>query len=202
ARRAEHGRCQTILPFVPRPAARAQAALCARSPDRRARRARPSATDSRPRYRKGDGLHRRAHSRGCGAWYQIRRARAQHDSRCRGRISAERGAADRGGLRVTLTLGGARTPPPEPTFVERLDRVPLNSFHWRLLVIAGIGWMFDAMDVLLIGFLLAPITREFALDATRTGLVASAGFVGMFLGAAISGRLADRYGRRGVFSTT
>jgi len=103
---------------------------------------------------------------------------------------------------VTLTLGGAATPPAGESFVDRLDRIPLNSFHWRLLVIAGIGWMFDAMDVLLIGFLLGPITREFALDPTRTGLVASAGFVGMFLGAAISGRLADRYGRRVVFSTT
>ena len=102
---------------------------------------------------------------------------------------------------MTLTLGGQPAASQE-SFVERLDRVPLNSFHWRLLAIAGIGWMFDAMDVLLIGFLLAPITREFSLDPTRTGLVASAGFVGMFLGAAISGRLADRYGRRVVFSAT
>jgi putative MFS transporter len=88
------------------------------------------------------------------------------------------------------------------SFIARLDRVPLNSFHWRLLIVSGIGWMFDAMDVILISFLLGPITREFTLDPTRTGLVASAGFVGMFLGAAISGRLADRYGRRVVFSTT
>ena len=58
------------------------------------------------------------------------------------------------------------------------------------------------MDVILISFLLVPISREFSLDATKTGLVASAGFVGMFLGAAASGRLADRYGRRGVFSLT
>ena len=40
------------------------------------------------------------------------------------------------------------------TFVARLDRVPLNSFHWKLLITSGFGWMFDAMDVLLIGFLL------------------------------------------------
>jgi len=88
------------------------------------------------------------------------------------------------------------------SFVSRLDRVPLNSFHWRLLFISGIGWLFDAMDVILISFLLAPITREFTLDPTRTGLVASAGFVGMFIGAAASGRLADRYGRRAVFTVT
>ena len=81
------------------------------------------------------------------------------------------------------------------TFLARLDRVPLNRFHWKLLVISGFGWMFDAMDVILIAFLLTPIRAEFGLDVTRTGLVVSAGFVGMFLGAAVSGRLADRYGR-------
>jgi putative MFS transporter len=88
------------------------------------------------------------------------------------------------------------------TFVARLDRVPLNSFHWRLLITSGLGWMFDAMDVLLIGFLVAPITKEFTLAPAQVGFVASAGFVGMFLGAAISGRLADRYGRRVIFQAT
>jgi putative MFS transporter len=88
------------------------------------------------------------------------------------------------------------------TFVARLDRVPLNRFHWRLLILSGIGWMFDAMDVLMLGFLLTPIRDEFKLDAGGVGLVASATFVGMFVGAAVSGRLADRYGRRGVFTAT
>ena len=88
------------------------------------------------------------------------------------------------------------------TFVARLDRVPLNRFHTWLLITSGLGWMFDAMDVLLIGFLVTPITKEFALAPAQVGLVASAGFVGMFLGAAISGRLADRYGRRLIFQAT
>ncbi|MEA2662965.1 MAG: transporter, putative metabolite:H+ symporter [Chloroflexota bacterium] len=88
------------------------------------------------------------------------------------------------------------------TFLARLDRVPLNRFHWRLLIVAGLGWMFDAMDVILIAFLLTPIRGEFGLDATQTGFVASAGFVGMFLGAAIAGRLADRVGRKTVFQVT
>jgi putative MFS transporter len=88
------------------------------------------------------------------------------------------------------------------TFVARLDRVPLNRFHWRILVISGLGWMFDAMDVLMLGFLLGPIASEFKLDPGQRGFIASATFVGMFLGAAVAGRLADRYGRRGVFTVT
>ncbi len=88
------------------------------------------------------------------------------------------------------------------TFVARLDQVPLNSFHWRLLVISGLGWLFDAMDVILISFVVGPIGREFSLEPSQRGLVVSAGFVGMFLGAAVSGRLADRYGRRAVFQVT
>jgi putative MFS transporter len=88
------------------------------------------------------------------------------------------------------------------TFVARLDRVPLNRFHWRLLILSGLGWMFDAMDVLMLSFLLAPIRGEFKLDATGAGLIASATFVGMFIGAATAGRLADRYGRRAVFTVT
>jgi putative MFS transporter len=101
---------------------------------------------------------------------------------------------------LSLTLGG--TAGTTESFVERLDRVPLNSFHWRLLVVSGIGWLFDAMDVILISFLITPIRAEFKLDATQTGFIASSGFVGMFFGAAISGRIADRIGRRTVFTAT
>ena len=91
------------------------------------------------------------------------------------------------------------------SFVARLDAVPLNRFHLKLLVTSGLGWMFDAMDVILISFLILPIRAEFGLVAAndaRVPLIAAAGFAGMFLGAAVSGRLADRYGRRTVFQAT
>jgi len=88
------------------------------------------------------------------------------------------------------------------TFLARLDRVPLNRFHWRLLAVAGVGSMFDAMDVILIAFLLAPIRAELGLDVGQTAFVGSAGFVGMLVGAALAGRAADRFGRKQVFEAT
>ena len=88
------------------------------------------------------------------------------------------------------------------TFLARLDDLPPNRFHWRLLAASGLGWTFDAMDLLLIGFLLVPIRSEFGLDAVRTGLIAIAGLAGTALGAAIAGRIADRSGRRTVAQVT
>jgi len=90
------------------------------------------------------------------------------------------------------------------SFVARLDAVPLNRFHWKLLITSGLGWMFDAMDVILIAFLIVPIRTDFGLAPTdpRVAFIAASGFLGMFIGAAVSGRLADRYGRRAVFQAT
>ncbi|MBI2325365.1 MAG: MFS transporter [Chloroflexi bacterium] len=88
------------------------------------------------------------------------------------------------------------------SFTSRLDAVALNRFHWKLLIVSGLGWMFDAMDVILVAFLLRPITTEFVLDPQRAGILAAATPAGMFLGAAISGRLADRYGRKTIFQIT
>src|SRR4029077_18865028 len=125
-------------------------------------------------------------SRGSSHGHQVRRADTQHHPRRGGRVGPQRGTARcRGGPRELMAAA--------ETFVARLDRVPLNRFHWRLLILSGLGWMFDAMDVLMLSFLLTPIRAEFKLDATGVGLVASATFVGMFVGAAAAGRLADRY---------
>ncbi|MDN5362258.1 MAG: transporter, putative metabolite:H+ symporter, partial [Moorella sp. (in: firmicutes)] len=32
------------------------------------------------------------------------------------------------------------------SIAERLERLPLSSFHYKMLLICGIGWLFDAMD--------------------------------------------------------
>jgi MFS transporter, putative metabolite:H+ symporter len=85
---------------------------------------------------------------------------------------------------------------------QTLDNLPLGGFHRRLLLVSGLGWMFDAMDVGLVSFVLAALVTEWKLTPTQVGWVSSAGFVGMFLGAATAGALADRFGRKLLFQST
>ncbi|MBF0688461.1 MAG: MFS transporter [Cellulomonas sp.] len=84
----------------------------------------------------------------------------------------------------------------------RLDALPVTRRHLRLLVGSGVGWTFDAMDVGLISFVIAQLAVVWGTDATTLGWVASAGFAGMAVGAALGGLLADRIGRRQVFALT
>ncbi|HLH22510.1 MAG TPA: MFS transporter [Chloroflexota bacterium] len=85
---------------------------------------------------------------------------------------------------------------------ERLDALPLSRFHWKLLVVSGLGWMFDAMDVLVVGSVVAAVSREWALDATQSQWINTANVAGLFVGALASGWLADRLGRKSVFQLT
>lgn len=88
------------------------------------------------------------------------------------------------------------------TRAERLDRLPMNREHGRLLLGSGIGWALDAMDVGLISFVMAALAKQWQLDNTTLSIIGSIGFVGMALGASLGGLLADRVGRRNVFALT
>lgn len=85
---------------------------------------------------------------------------------------------------------------------ERLDRLPYNRAHTKLLVGSGIGWALDAMDVGLISFVMAALAVQWDLSATTLSWIGSIGFVGMALGASLGGLLADRVGRRNVFAVS
>ncbi|GGK13166.1 MFS transporter [Deinococcus malanensis] len=85
-----------------------------------------------------------------------------------------------------------------------IDRLGLGAFQWRLLLICGLTWAADAMEVLLMGFALPGISESFGLrpGSTETKWLLSATFAGMFVGAWFWGWVADRLGRRWVFLTT
>ena len=86
--------------------------------------------------------------------------------------------------------------------ITRLENVPVTKFHYRLLVITGLGWMFDAMDTGIIAFVLPTLAKVWGLTSNQVGYIGSIGLVGMALGAVLSGSMADRFGRKKVFSAT
>ncbi|MBC3185251.1 MFS transporter [Corynebacterium sp. zg-331] len=88
------------------------------------------------------------------------------------------------------------------TRAERLDRLPLTTKHKKMLWGSGLGWALDAMDVGLISFVMAALVAHWDLGAAQASWLASAGFLGMALGATCGGLLADRLGRRQVFAAT
>lgn len=86
--------------------------------------------------------------------------------------------------------------------ITQLDRLPLSPFHRRLLIVSGVGWMFDAMDILIVGSVVATVAGIWKLSPQVSGLIISANLLGMFVGAALAGTLADRFGRKGIFQVT
>jgi putative MFS transporter len=85
---------------------------------------------------------------------------------------------------------------------KRIDALPMTPKMRKILLLVGIGWLFDAMDQGMVSGVIASIGTDWALSAAQLGLLGSAGTVGMILGAALSGIAADRWGRRTVVTAT
>ncbi|MFM0725179.1 MFS transporter [Paraburkholderia strydomiana] len=80
----------------------------------------------------------------------------------------------------------------------RLERLPISGFHRKLLLIGGLGYMFDGLDSSSLAFLLPVVSKLWHLTSAQSGLVASSTYIGYFFGAFLSGVLADVIGRRRI----
>ena len=86
--------------------------------------------------------------------------------------------------------------------LERLEKLPVGNFHYKLLVVTGLGWLFDSMDTGLISFVLPVLAKEWGLSPEQVGWIGSIGLIGMALGAVLAGTVADKFGRKNVFAAT
>ena len=95
-----------------------------------------------------------------------------------------------------MTTAGAQT------VQEAVDQIGFGRFQKRLLGVCGVTWAADAAEVLLLGFALPAIIAEFGISTAQGGLIATATFAGMLVGAWFWGTISDYVGRRAGFQLT
>jgi MFS transporter, putative metabolite:H+ symporter len=78
----------------------------------------------------------------------------------------------------------------------RLDRLPISSFHRRVLALIGIGMFFDGFDVYVAATVLGATLKSGFSTIGQNAQFVSVTFLGMMLGSLLTGFLGDRYGRR------
>ncbi|HMQ41572.1 MAG TPA: MFS transporter [Paracoccus sp. (in: a-proteobacteria)] len=88
------------------------------------------------------------------------------------------------------------------TIDEALAQGGAGRFQKRLLGIFGLVWAADAMQVIAVGFAAPSIMATFGLERGTALQIGTLFFLGMFVGAFIFGRVADRVGRRNVLLLT
>jgi MFS transporter, putative metabolite:H+ symporter len=88
------------------------------------------------------------------------------------------------------------------TVQEAIDRIGFGRFQKRLLAVCGVTWAADGAEVLLLGFALPAVIEDFGISTTQAGLIASATFAGMLVGAWFWGTISDYIGRRLGFQLT
>jgi len=88
------------------------------------------------------------------------------------------------------------------TYDQAIEQAGFGRFQKKLMLICGLGWAADAMEVLLISFALPAIGQEWDLSNTQKGLLGTAIFLGMLLGAWLWGRISDLIGRKTGFIST
>ncbi|WP_026553741.1 MFS transporter [Arthrobacter sp. 35W] len=92
------------------------------------------------------------------------------------------------------------------TLPSGADVVQELPWRWRvqgsIFLIGGLGFMFDAWDVTLNGYLIPLLSKEWALDAGGAAWVGTSNLIGMAVGAFAWGSIADVIGRKKAFTLT
>jgi putative MFS transporter len=78
----------------------------------------------------------------------------------------------------------------------RLDRLPISSFHYRIFWLVGAGMFFDGYDLYVAASVLASTAQTKFSTLQQNLQFVSLTFVGMTIGALITGFVGDKYGRR------
>ena len=79
---------------------------------------------------------------------------------------------------------------------DAIEHYGFGFFQLFLLIMCGIVWMVDAMEIILLSFLMPAIKRDWDLSSFESSAVGSVAFIGMLGGAYFWGFVSDRVGRK------
>ncbi len=90
----------------------------------------------------------------------------------------------------------------------RLDRLPMTRHLWTLLTLVSLGGFFELYDLFFTGYIAPGLFRDKLITPTTTsffGMTGLAGFLaslflGLFVGTILFSYIADRFGRRTIFT--
>ncbi|SFJ68184.1 MFS transporter [Bradyrhizobium sp. cf659] len=110
------------------------------------------------------------------------------------------------GIDTGFELGTAPSVPDEIS--RRLEAMPGTSYVWRLVILLSLGGCFEIYDLFLTGYIAPGLSRSGLLSTTTQAFFGFAGigafvaatFAGLFVGTFFLGFLADRFGRRAIFT--
>jgi putative MFS transporter len=88
------------------------------------------------------------------------------------------------------------------TVDEAVEAIGIGPFQHKLLAICGASWAADAMEVLIIAYVIPNVLRQWDLTSAQAGFIGTAIFVGMLLGALFWGTITDYVGRKIGFQLT
>lgn len=86
------------------------------------------------------------------------------------------------------------------TVDEALTHVGFGKYQCFVLAYAGLGWVAEAMEIMILSFVGPTVKSEWNLSSTEESLITTAVFAGLVVGAYAWGLVADNYGRRHTFS--
>ena len=78
----------------------------------------------------------------------------------------------------------------------RLDRLPVTQLHRKVFNLIAVGMFFEGFDIYIAASVLGATYKTGFSSLAQNGLFISMTFVGMTLGALLTGFLGDRYGRQ------
>ncbi|KMS97142.1 hypothetical protein BVRB_7g178070 [Beta vulgaris subsp. vulgaris] len=88
------------------------------------------------------------------------------------------------------------------TVDDALIAMGFGKFQVYLLVYAGMGWISEAMEMMLLSFVGPAVQAEWGLSSNKESMITSVVFAGMLIGSYSWGVVSDKFGRRNGFFIT